>query len=298
MSEERNEKNQVFGPQGPVAPAQPAPVAQQVPQSMQQSALDIVRAEFGLEIPVAAVPLPSNGKVYPVGSPLHNCQEVEIRAMTALEEDILTSQALLKKGTVVTELIKSCLLDKQINPASLLAGDRNALMVSIRITGYDRDYEAEVACGECGVNSQRSFDLGLLPIKRLELEPVEPGKNVFEFMLPYTKKRVKFRFMTGNDEEEIMATHERQKKLGLASDALVTTNLLYSIVSIEGIEDRNKIAQFTRLMPARDSLALRTYIRENEPGIKMRQEVSCPSCGYTEDVSMPLGVKFLWPNAE
>jgi hypothetical protein len=121
--------------------------------------------------------------------------------------------------------------------------------------------------------------------------------NLFEFVLPFCKKTVRFRFLTGRDEEEILATAQKQKKLGIGGDASVTTNLLYSIVSIDGVEDKGKIGNFVRMMPARDSLALRNYIRDNEPGIRMRQDVACPSCGHEEEVSMPIGVSFLWPSA-
>jgi hypothetical protein len=93
-------------------------------------------------------------------------------------------------------------------------------------------------CPECSVKSPHAFDLGALPIKRLDIEPSIPGENIFEFLLPYSKKSVKFKFMTGRDEEEIMQTAQKQKKIGLASDTTVTTNLLYSIVSVDGVEDR------------------------------------------------------------
>ena len=122
--------------------------------------------------------------------------------------------------------------------------------------------------------------------------------NLFEFLLPYTKKLVRFRFLTGRDEEEIQATAAKQKKLNLQGESIVTTNLLYSIVSVEGIEDRQKIAGFVRMMPARDSLALRNYIRDSEPGISMKQEVTCAACGHVESVSMPIGISFLWPSAQ
>jgi hypothetical protein len=223
---------------------------------------------------------------------------VEIKAMTAREEDILTSSALLKKGTVITELIRSCLVDKRINPIDMLTGDRNALMVAIRITGYGHEYDAEVACSDCSVTSAREFNLSQLPLRRLTIDPVSPGENLFAHKLPFTKKVVHFRFLTGADEEEISKTQERQKKLGLSSDSLVTTNLMHAIVSVGGSDDRTKISQFVRMMPARDSLSLRNYIRKHEPGLQMRQEVTCESCGHSEEVGMPLGVKFLWPSAE
>jgi len=261
------------------------------------SAADKVKAEFGLDIPLETVPLPSSGKVYSQDSSLYNTEVVDIRPMTTREEDILTSRALLKKGTVITELIKSCLVDKSINPNDLLGGDRNALMVAIRITGYGPEYNSEVECGECGVKTQHSFNLGELPIRRLEIDPVAPGLNVFEFLLPFSKKRVKFRFLTGRDEEEIMVLNEKQKKLGLTGESNVTTSLMHAIISIDGIEDRMKINNFIKHMPARDSLALRNYIRDNEPGVLMKQETTCSACGHMAEVGMPLGVNFLWPSA-
>lgn len=288
MSEDREQKNAVFSQQGPAGID---------PRMPRQSAAEKAKADFGLDIPHEVVPLPSSGKVYPSSSPLHGTELVEIKAMTAREEDILTSRALLKKGTVVTELIKSCLVDKTINPLDLLSGDRNALMIAIRITGYGAEYNVELECGECGVKSPHAFDLGALPIKRLDIEPSQPGSNVFDFLLPYSKKVVKFKFMTGRDEEEIMMLNEKQKKLALGAESNVTTNLLYAVLAIDGIEDRAKIANFIKNMPARDSLALRNYVKDNEPGIEMKQHTVCNSCGHSEEVSMPLGVTFLWPSA-
>jgi len=290
-TDDREQRNAVFSG-GTGAP--PPGVDPRMPM---QSAADKVKAEFGLDIPLETVPLPSSGKVYAQGTSLFNAETVEIRAMTAREEDILTSRALLKKGTVITELIKSCLVDRSINPYELLGGDRNALMVAIRITGYGPDYKAEIECSECNTKSPHDFNLGELPVRRLAIDPVTPGLNLFEFVLPYSRKKVKFRFLTGRDEEEIMATSERQKKLGLSTESNVTTNLMHSIVSIDGVEERAKISNFIKYMPARDSLALRNYIKENEPGVVMKQETSCPACGYSEEVSMPLGVSFLWPQS-
>lgn len=285
MADEREQRNQVFAQAG-------APGIQTTTAAAQ------VTKDFGLEIPVETMPLPSRGRVYPGSSALHNRETVEIRAMTAREEDILTSRALLKKGTVISELIRSCLIDKSIDPNEMLTGDRNALMVAIRITGYGAEYSAEVNCDECSTKSSRSFDLSALPLQTLEIEPVQEGVNLFKFNLPYSKKVIGFRFLSGRDEQEILAMTEKQKKLGLQGEASVTTNLLFSIVSIEGVDDRSKIANFVRNgMPARDSLALRDYIRANEPGIRMRQDVTCPSCGHSEEITVPMGVSFLWPSA-
>lgn len=288
MSDNREIKNSVF--------TQGAPTGHDN-RIQSISHADAVKAEFGLDIPTELVPLPSNGKVYSSASSLSGRETVEIRPMTAREEDILTSRALLKKGTVVTELIKSCLVDKTINTLDLLAGDRNALMVAVRITGYGADYTAEVPCGECEAKNKQTFNLAELPLKRLELDPTIDGQNLFEFVLPHTKKKVLFKFTTGRDEEELSVLQEKQKKLGLKTDNSVTTALQQAIISIDGVEDRAKIVNFIKMMPARDSLALRNYIRQNEPGVTMKQEAVCPECGHSEEVNMPLGVNFLWPTS-
>jgi hypothetical protein len=290
MSDEREQKNSIFA-------AQQAAASGIDPRIPRQSALEKVKADFGLDVPNEVVPLPSNGKVYSQDSSFFGAEAVEIRSMTAREEDILTSRALLKKGTVITELIKSCLVDKSMNPLDLLSGDRNALMVAIRITGYGPEYKAELECPECSVKSPHDFNLANLPIKRLELEPIIAGANIFEFKLPYSGTIVRFKFMTGRDEEEMVQLAEKQKKLGLSNESNVTTNLLHSIISVDGIEDRSKIANFIKNMPARDSLALRNYVRDSEPGIVMKQDSTCNACGHTEEVTMPLGISFLWPNA-
>ena len=290
-AEDREQRNEIF--KGNVSPQSSLGVDARIPQV---SSYDKVKSDFGLDIPVELVPLPSAGKVYSTNSPFHNAEVVEIKAMTAREEDILTSKAYLKKGTVITELIKSCLIDKTLDPRDLLTGDRNALMVAIRITGYGAEYDVEMECNECSAKAPRRFDLSQLPIKRLEISPSIVGMNVFDFLLPQSKKLVKFRFLTGRDEEELSVMAEKQKKMGLQTESTVTTNLLYTIVSIDGIEDRGKIANFVKLMPARDSLMLRNYIRNSEPGIEMKQETTCPACGHSEEVNMPLGVSFLWPS--
>ena len=257
-----------------------------------------MKDDFGFEVPTESVPLPSLGRVYPSDSKLFNRETVEIKAMTAKEEDILTSRALIKKGTVITHLIGSCLIDKGIEVDDMIAGDRNALMTALRITGYGSEYKAEVSCPACGEQSKQDFLLSELPIKNLEIEPVVEGSNLFEFVLPMTKKKVNFKFLTGRDEQEITVLSERKKKQGLKSDNLVTTKLQYSIVAIDGVKDRGKINTFISNMPARDSLALRRHMDDNEPGIDMKSWMDCPHCDTTSEVRLPMGATFFWPDSE
>lgn len=257
---------------------------------------NVIKDDFGFEIPVETVPLPSGGKCYDADHPLHGKETVEIRAMTAKEEDILTSKALIKKGTVISHLIKSCLIDKRVDPDTLLAGDRNALMVALRVTGYGTEYKVEIDCPACSERSKHNFNLAELPIKRLDLDPVAIGTNVFEEQLPVTKAKVRFKLLTGHDEQEIMIMGERRKKQGQRAENLITERLKHSIVSANGISDRTKIDMLVKSLPARDSLFLRKHIDKHEPGIEMKAWMDCPSCFEHSEVRLPLGAAFFWPD--
>ena len=259
---------------------------------------NVMKDDFGLEIAAENVPLPSRGVIYPMEGPLYGQDTIEIRPMTAKEEDILTSRAYIKSGTVLTKLLQSCITNKSVNPDDLISGDRNALLVSLRITGYGADYDVEVDCPECGTRSKQSFDLSKIGIKRLDVSPVREGANEFEVVLPVTKKSVKVKFLTGHDEREMMITSERRKKSGLKIESLITDRLVKSIISVENISDKNKISFFVKNLPARDSLALRRFLDKNEPGVIMKDWMSCPSCHEQSEVGLPMGASFFWPDTE
>lgn len=285
MSDERENRNSVFNATGP------GPVVTQVPQI---SAAEKVKQDFGLELAIETAPLPSGGKIYQ--GVLAGRDSVDIKAMTTREEDILMSKPLIKNGTVLNELVKACLIDKTINPNELIVGDKYAILVAIRVTGYGAEYQVQMECSSCKEKFEHEFDLAALQIKPLQIDPVIPGTNLFEFKLPVCKKIVRFKYLTGADEADITATLERQKKLKIQVDSPISTNLLYSIVSVDGIEDRAKLGQFVRMMPARDSLALRKYIQNNEPSLDMKQYCTCPHCSNEEEVGIPMGINFFWPN--
>lgn len=255
------------------------------------------RTELGIEIPIDVVPLPSQGLVYPVGHSLHKATRVEYKGMTVREEDILTSAALIKKGTVINELIKSCMLDKNLDVNSLLGGDRNAIMIAIRASGYGRMYCPAFTCPKCDTQQTVEVDLAELNIKNLEIEPVVEGENLFSFLLPRTNKEVYFKFLTGSDEEEILSQMNSRKKRGIQTSNLITTRLMASIVAIDGNRERNKIRMYVENMPASDSKDLRKYIDKNEPGVDMKTWFECsqPECGHTEEVGIPMDASFFWP---
>lgn len=257
--------------------------------------LDNQNDNFLWEVPYENVPVPSGGVIYDPNTTLYNTEVLKIKAMTAKEEDILTSPALIKDGTVVEALIKSCLFDKSIDVGDMISGDRNALLVSIRITGYGSDYKMTHSCSNCGVKNNVVAQLAELPIKRLSHQPVNPGQNLFSYTLPVTGKEVHYKFMTGKDEQEESIKNKRKKELGIAVDGSVTSYLNNVIVSVDGITDRNKIHHFVLNMPALDSRKLRLHIKENEPGIDMSWKYECSHCNSKNDVSLPMTSEFFWP---
>lgn len=290
----RESKNSVF-----TAPTSSNVQPERQPTTVSQDPL--------LDTPFELAPLPSNGLVYPVDHPWHMKEHVEIKAITAKEENILTNRAYAKKGTTISELLKSCILDKNVDPRSLLVSDRHSLMVAIRSAGYGSIYEDEVTCSdaECDTTSPRKFDLNTFAIKRLDVSDViAVGANLFQFRLPSSGHLVDFRLLTGHDEEEMYTTAQRQKKaFGQGLEDNVTATLFRSIVGITPVgatapvTDGQRISRFVQNMRGLDSLALRKKISQITPGIKMSQVLKCPACDLEEEVSMPMGITFLWPNA-
>ena len=259
---------------------------------------DVMRDDFGWEVPVESVPLPSRGVIYPANSVFCNKETIDLRAMTAREEDILTSRAYLKKGTVINELIKSCMVEKGADPNDLITGDKNAIMVAMRITGYGGEYRVEATCPSCSRTGPQTFDLGNLAIKRLAIDPIRPRENAFAYTLPVTKKNVVFKFLTGHDQAEISIQTDRMRAaMPDAPETGVTLFLEKSIISVGDVSERSKINTFVRNMPAQDSRVLRKFIRESEPNIDLSNDMTCGSCGEASRVDMPIGATFLWPDA-
>ena len=153
------------------------------------------------QIPIESAPLPSKGLIYDKDSFFYMKETIDIKSMTAREEDIIMSSAYQRRGVVMEELIKSCIGKVGVDPMELIAGDKNALLISIRITGYGSSYDTKITCPNCGAKREKRFDLSNLGINRLGAEPVEAGKNAFLYSLPVTKKKVMFKLLNGYEEE-------------------------------------------------------------------------------------------------
>ena len=248
------------------------------------------------ELAVEAIKLPSKGVLYPPQHPLHNCEFVEIRPMTAREEDILMSPAYLKQGTALDKLLTACLINKSIAPDSLLPGDRLAILVAIRVVSYGPEYPASTTCGGCNYEWDNSFDIGKLNVKNLGGQPITEGQNLFETILPASKKRVVFKLLTTKEDNELAKEAEARAKAGVQKENSITSSLIARIVDIDGVTDRAKIVSMVNNMIARDSRHLRKEYDKIEPSVEFKQEIECPKCTEKQEVLIPLGMSFFWPD--
>lgn len=267
------------------------------PDANVTSRQNVMKEEFGWEVPIESIPLPTRGMIYHPDSTLYNRETLQIRAMTAREEDILASPAFHKDGTSLTHLIHSCLTDKTIDSEDMIIGDRMALMIGIRVTGYGPEYHANAGCQFCNTVNSFTVDLSSLPIRRLSIEPTKPGENRFAYSLPVTGKKVEFRYMTSREDRQRKAASENMQKItGASITNSITSFLENSIISVDGVEDRMKIRHFVMNMPAFDSKSLRRFILDNEPGMDMSCEFSCKNCSQRNETKMPMTSEFFWPS--
>ena len=245
------------------------------------------------KFPSEIIDLPSGGKLYGQDSPLYD-GKIEIKYMTAKEEDILTSANLIKKGVVLQTLLNSLIVTEGINVQDLLIGDKNAVMVAARILAYGPEYDAELTT-ESGEKVNHTFNLADCPFKKLP-EDIDYSKNVFEFELPVSKLNVKVKILTGWDESDIEKEIQGYKKTGSTVLPELTTRIRHSIIEINGQTDVNAIAGFVNNMLSRDSLFLRKEISRISPDIDLEQYVNLE--GEMVKVEIPLTANFFWPQAQ
>lgn len=245
--------------------------------------------------PTEFVDLPSRGQYYPANHPLKGKDTIEIKFMTAKEEDILTSKALLKKGIAIDRMLQNLILDKSIRLDDMLTGDKNAIMITSRISAYGSDYEVSVVCPACETKQRFSFDLSSLSHKECK-HPSDLGVKVtdrgtFVTVLPKSKVELEFRLLTCADEAKI--TQELIKKK--EGDDSSTSQLKMLVVSVNKQLDPMVKRQFIDTMPAYDARHLRLLIRQITPDIDMSQVFVCDSCGHDEEMAVPLTQDFFWP---
>ena len=255
-------------------------------------------AENQYGFPTEVLSLPSQGLLYPEDSPLRS-GTIDVKYMTAKEEDILTSQNLIEQGVVITRLIESVIADPKVKLDDMLIGDKNAIMVGTRILGYGKDYAIELTDPDTNERVEYVVDLSKLQNKSIDEKLFENGNN-FTFELPNSKRVIGFKLLTQKDEkeiEEILKDYEKVEKLtGVSYSG--TTRFKHQIVSIDGDNDQKKIDDFVdNEFLALDTRAFRKYLDEVTPDIELKFDYTSQT-GNLHKIDVPLGIDFFWPAAE
>jgi len=237
------------------------------------------------KLPTEIVELPSQGKLYSEESGLKS-GKIEMKYMTAKEEDILTNQSYIEKGTVLDKVLQS-LIVSPIKYDDLLIGDKNALMVAARVLGYGSEYSFSIG-GE-----QHTVDLTTLENKPLHEEVEKATENEFTFTLPHSQNVVTFKLLTHRDEQAISRELEGLKKISKDNSPELSTRMKYLITSVEGKREQKDIREFVdKYLLARDSRALRDHVKKIQPDVDL---TFFPE-GESDRVNIPIGISFFWPD--
>ena len=248
------------------------------------------------QFPTEEVTLPSKGLLYSEGSPLKK-GVIEMKYMTAREEDILTNQNYIQNGTVIDKLLQS-LIVTPCDYNEILVGDKNAIMVAARILGYGSDYEFKFFNPKTKESEEVKIDLTSIDDKELDESLIKDGKNEFEFTLPASKVLVTFKLLTHGDEKKIANEIKGLRKINKQSNPEISTRMKHIILSVNGDYEKKTIRDFVDInLLARDARALRKYIREIAPDTDLVFNFEGDG-GYTEEnVEIPIGANFFWPDA-
>ena len=246
--------------------------------------------------PTEVVDLPSKGEGYPDDHPLKGKDHIEIRYMTAKDEDILSNQSLIKKGIALERLFENIIVDAKIDPLSLLVCDRNAILIQARATAYGADYEAHVGCKNCGTRNRIIFDLrnpkfegGMTEESLKHVQYV--GNGLYQTKMPGTKFNVKFRVANGEDENRILSLAVENKTV----DYGTVEQYKHMIKEIEGHTDEEIINSYVENMIVTDATHFKMCLRRCSKSVRVSETFSCKQCSTEQEVDVPFGTDFFWP---
>ena len=246
-----------------------------------------------LKLPTEIITLPSKGLLYPKESPLSK-GEIEMKYMTAKEEDILTNSNFIKQGTVIDKLLQA-LIVTPINYDELLIGDKNAVLIAARILGYGSEYSFKYVNNN-GQEVETTVDLSKLEEKKVD-ESLFKGGNEFTFTLPKSGNTITFKLLTHGDEKKIEQEIKGLQKINPNVTTDITTRMKYMITSINGDREQKSIREFVDVyLLAPDARSLRECYSKTQPDIDLKFMPDDES--YTgEGIAIPISLNFFWPDA-
>ncbi len=256
---------------------------------------------FSFVAPTEFVKLPSEGKHYKADHPLFNETTIEIKQMTAKEEDILTSVTLIQNGVALDRLLESIIVNKNINPKTLLVGDRNAIIISARVSGYGNTYRTMITCPECITEQAHSFNLNEANVKTSTdiysnlpnaVEVLDNGN--FAVVLPKSQLKAELKLLNGFEER--LLSESLGNGVDKQNEKLITTQLSFMIASVNGNSTREAIEYVSNNLPSSDSTFLRNIYKNLVPNVDLKLPFTCNHCSHSEDMEVPLNADFFWPD--
>ena len=236
------------------------------------------------KFPTEEIELPSKGLVYSKDNPLSS-GKVEIKYMTAKEEDILSNQAYIENGTVLDKLLDSVMVSK-INIKDLIIGDKNAVLIATRILGYGSDYKTIIG------GKEQTINLSELENRPFDGSSMVEGKNEFSFTLPHSDTPITYKILTGHEESKIERELKGLKKINKDSSPEASTRLKYTLTSVNGETETKDIREFVdNYFLARDARAFREHLRYTQPDVDLNVILDSG-----EEVTVPIGLSFFWPD--
>ncbi len=248
-------------------------------------------------VPTVIVDLPSKGLIYSADHPLRS-GVIEIKYMTAKEEDILSNESFIKNGTVIDRFLQSIIVTPGVVIGDMLLGDIDALTVAARIYGFGAEYEINVQTPSG--NKQKVFvDLTKLMHNTLDNYLVKKnGVNEFEFKAP-SGVVLTFKLLTQKDQQAIQNDLKKVARLSGGQGAgTVSTQLRHQIIAVNGDYNKLNIGNFIdNYFLGSDSRAFRKYVQAIQPGIDLSMEVTDEITGEQFQTNVTFGLGFFWPDA-
>lgn len=257
----------------------------QVPSNVNSYILELSQPNYNS--PFDVIPLPSEGKLY-----RNKKSNIRVSYMTTADENILTSPNLIQSGEFLEILINRKVLEPEIRYKDLHVGDRNAIMLWLRATGYGEMYPVTIF-DENDQPFDTEINLNELNYKSLGAEPDSEG--LFDFVMPLSKTNIKFRLLTCGDIDEIESKVESDKK----NENPVNNSNSYAmeamIVEVNGNRDKEFVKNFVNNLRIKDAKEFNQYVEKIESGVDLNITVQTPG-GGSVNTFLPLNIGFFWPN--
>ena len=278
-------------PTPPINP--PAPMAEPAKQN-----------PFGISfvIPTEIVHLPSGGEFYDEDSQMKGVKTLEIRSMTAKEEDIILNDSFIQQGVVFDRLIDSLLVVDDVKSEDLLDCDKMALLMSAAKTGYGEELQIGFLCENCSysgpVTANLSKILEDMKNRTFRIEDTEDVKyddasKTLLFQLPITKIDVRIKTMTPADYKYLESSKKQKEKLSLPFSETLEF-LRRVLVEANGIVNPAELVKLTEVLPSADARAIVRIHNTSIPRLDKTQDLCCPQCGHEQKEDVPFSLGMFW----